>query len=121
MQIYLEVDALQQLLHGRRFGWPALPPPPHGPFGLLLFFTQHVHIDELESAHFVVQQAHPGSHGRLTDDVNHITALENYSYEEVRKTCMIVTCCLQKQTLRWTTVLSKTTQKSNMFCSLNQM
>lgn len=75
--LYFEVDALQQLLHWCGFGWSALPPPPHGPLGLLLFFAQHIHIDELEGAHFVVEQAHPRPHGRLTDDVNHIAALEN--------------------------------------------
>lgn len=81
--VYLEVDALQQLLHRCGFGGPSLSPSPHRSFRLLLLFAQHVHIDELKSAHFVVQQAHPCSHGRLTDDVNHITALNNYN--EVKK------------------------------------
>lgn len=74
--IYLKVNAIQQLLHRVGFGRSALPPPPHRPFWFLLFFIQHVHINELEGANFVVQQAHPCSHGRLTDDVNHITTLE---------------------------------------------
>lgn len=74
---YLEVDALQKLLHRGWLGRSALPPPPHWPFGLLLLITKHVHIDELEGAHFVVQQAHPCSHGWLTDDVNHVTTLED--------------------------------------------
>ena len=73
---YLEVDALQQVLHRGGLGWSALPPPPHGPLGFLLLFAQHVHVDELEGAHLVVEQAHPRAHGRLADDVDHVAALE---------------------------------------------
>lgn len=76
MTIYLEVDTFQQLFDRRGFGWSALPPPPDGPFRLLLFVAQHVHIDELKGAHFVVQQTHPCSHGRLADDVDHVATLE---------------------------------------------
>lgn len=107
MLIYLQVDALQQLLHRCGFGWSSLPPPPHGPFRLLLFFAQHVHIDELESAHFVVQQAHPCSHGRLTDDVNHITALENENDKSSEKCVHILTCCLKYRHLGDETVTVK--------------
>lgn len=72
---HLQVDALQQLLHRGGLGRPALPPPPHGPLGLLLLLAQHVHVDELEGAHLVVQQAHPRPHGRLADDVDDVAAL----------------------------------------------
>lgn len=81
---YLEVDALQQILHGGGFGRSAFPPPPHGPLGFLLLFTQHVHVDELEGAHFVVEQPHPCSHRWLTDDVNHVSTLEDHKEKEFR-------------------------------------
>ncbi|TNN65703.1 hypothetical protein EYF80_024107 [Liparis tanakae] len=45
---------------------------------VLLHERKHIHIDELEGAHFVVEQAHPRPHGRLTDDVDHIAALQNH-------------------------------------------
>lgn len=73
--IHLKVDALQQLLHWGGLGWSPLPPPPNGPLGLLFLFAQHVHIDELEGANFVVQQAHPCPHRRLADDVDDVAAL----------------------------------------------
>lgn len=82
MEPHLEVYPLQQLLHWCGFGGSALPPPPDRPFRLLLFLIQHVHIDELEGAHFVVEESHPCSHRRLTDDIDHIPSLNTWNREE---------------------------------------
>ena len=71
----LQVDPIQEVLHRLWLGWPPLPPPPGGPLGLLLLLTQHVHVDELECADLVVQQAHPGPHGGFADYVNEISFL----------------------------------------------
>lgn len=71
-----EVDPIQEILHGLRLGWSSLPLPPGRPLGLLLFLVQHIHVDELERADFVVQQAHPGAHGWLADYINDISFLQ---------------------------------------------
>lgn len=55
---------------------PGLPPPARL-FGLRLLLIQDVHINELESADFTVEHAHPRPHRRLTDDVNDVSALQH--------------------------------------------
>lgn len=73
---HLEIDALQKLLHGGGLGRTSLPPAAAAALArLLLLIGQYVHVDELEGPHLVVEQAHPRAHGRLADDVNHISFL----------------------------------------------
>lgn len=70
-----QVDPIQQVLHGLGLRGSPFPPPPGWTLGLLLLLIEHVHVDELECAHFVVQQAHPSAHGRLADDINDVSFL----------------------------------------------
>lgn len=70
-----EVDAIKELLHRLGLGASSFPPPPGGALGLLLFLIEHVHVDEFERAHLVVQQTHPGAHGGLADYVNDVSFL----------------------------------------------
>lgn len=70
-----QVDPIQQVLHGLGLWGSPFPPPPGWAFGLLFLLVEHIHIDELERAHLVVQQAHPGAHGRLADDIDDVSFL----------------------------------------------
>lgn len=70
-----EVDSIQEVLHRLGLGGSPFPPPPGGTFGLLLFLVEHVHVDEFERAHLVVQQAHPGAHGGFADYINDVSFL----------------------------------------------
>lgn len=70
-----EVNPVEKVLHGLGLGWSSFPPPPGGALGLLLLLVQHVHVDKLEGAHLVVQQAHPGAHGWLADYIDDVSFL----------------------------------------------
>lgn len=72
--VYLQINALQQLLHRCGFGMPGLSPPARL-LGLHLL-VQNIHVDELEGADFPVEHSHPGAHRRLTDDVDHVSTLQ---------------------------------------------
>lgn len=74
-EMYFKVYAIKELLHRGGFGLTGLPPPACL-FGFDLFLDQHVHINELEGADFPVEHTHPRSHGRLTDDVDDVSALQ---------------------------------------------
>lgn len=71
----LQVNPIQQVLHRLGLRRSSFPPPPGGALGLLLFLVENVHVDEFERANFVVQQAHPGTHGWLADYINDIPFL----------------------------------------------
>lgn len=71
-----QVDPIKEILHGFGLGQSAFPPPPGGALGLLLFLVQDIHVDEFECAHLVVQQAHPGAHGRFADYINEVSFLQ---------------------------------------------
>lgn len=80
MQYYFEIDALQKLLYRGRFRRVTFPPLLHTAFGFLLFLVQHVHVNELKRSHFVTEEPHPRAHGRLTDDVDQISSLEEQTH-----------------------------------------
>lgn len=77
---YFEIDALQKLLYRGRFRRVTFPPLLHAPFGFLLFLVQHIHVDELKRSHLVIEEPHPRAHGRLTDDVDQISSLEEQTH-----------------------------------------
>lgn len=71
---HLQVDALQQLME--RLGLEALVPAgAPAPAGRDCLLRDHIHVDELEGAHSVVEQPSPGAHGWLLDDADDVPFL----------------------------------------------
>lgn len=77
---YLQTEAFQHLLNSR-FVSRSLA------VRLRNLLCEHVHIDELKISYCAVQHACPCSHGRLSNDVNHVSHLKKLHFIRLKYWC----------------------------------